>query len=132
MTQYGYIEGYGKGAYGIIYPDNRRKHSRERKKTDYVKIKVYAEHFPSPISNFKEFNKMLYNNTGIRARKAEVAHLLGYTMATKYRRVKETERKAKSAGVAGYIRKHPYHKLVRKSRRTHVKHANVRGHLVRV
>ncbi len=43
-------------------------------------------------------------------------------------RIKKYERKAKSAGVSGFIKVHPHHKLVKATRRK-AKHAGVGGHL---
>lgn len=46
----------------------------ERKKV----IKTYAEHYHYPISDFKNFNKLLEEQTGYETTKKEVEKLLGY------------------------------------------------------
>lgn len=41
-------------------------------------IKVYAEHYPSPVSDISGFNKVLKINTGLTTRRNTVAKLLRY------------------------------------------------------
>ena len=41
-------------------------------------ITQYAKHYHYPISNFKNFNKMLKKQTGYTTTKEEVINLLGY------------------------------------------------------
>ncbi len=57
-----------------IKKDTTRYSKRERNEI----IKVYAMHYHSPISNFRDFSKTLYENTGIRTTKNKVLKLLGY------------------------------------------------------
>lgn len=55
-------------------------HKLSRKERDQA-IKVYAQHFHfmGGISkDLPEFNKVLYENVGIRTTKAKVVKLLGY------------------------------------------------------
>jgi hypothetical protein len=44
-------------------------------------------------------------------------------------RVKPYERRAKTAGVSGFLKVHPHHRRVKATRRTGVSEANVDGHL---
>lgn len=41
-------------------------------------IKVYAEHYHSPITDISGFNKVLKENTGITTRRKTVAKLLRF------------------------------------------------------
>lgn len=51
---------------------------KKRNKISNDELRVYAQHYPTPISDIKGFNKVLKENTGATTRRRRLQKVLGY------------------------------------------------------